>query len=89
MFALLQCLLAYRAMFVRRVARMGQHAWLLLATVLTELLIIFKWSRGQFSEPFPAFVKIGSAAGASILVAYPLFKVGVHPFYRFRNDCLF
>lgn len=27
---------------------MGQHVWLLLATVVTELLVIFKWSKGQF-----------------------------------------
>jgi hypothetical protein len=38
----------------RRAVRMGQHVWLLLATVVTELLVIFKWSKGQFSFSFLA-----------------------------------
>lgn len=54
---------------------MGQHAWLLFATILTELLIIFKWSRGQFPEPAPFHVKLGWAIGSLFLVGYPLLKV--------------
>ncbi|KAG9051694.1 hypothetical protein FS837_000083 [Tulasnella sp. UAMH 9824] len=58
----------------RKVARMGQHAWLLFATILTELLIIFKWSRGQFPEPAPFHVKLGWTIGSMFLIGYPLFK---------------
>lgn len=54
---------------------MGQHTWLLLATVLTELLIIVKWSRGQFPEPAPYHIKVGWAIGSAMLVGYPLLKV--------------
>ena len=54
---------------------MGAHAWLLLATVVTELVLILKWSKGQFAEPFPKHIKIGCAFGVSLLVAYPLMKV--------------
>ncbi|QRW20201.1 phosphatidyl serine synthase [Rhizoctonia solani] len=58
-----------------RAVRMGQHAWLLLATVLTELLIIFKWSRGMFAEPFPTHIKLAWSVGSALLIAYPSFKV--------------
>ena len=54
---------------------MGQHVWLLLATIGTELLAITKWSQGQFPEPLPAGVKWAWAAGASVLVLYPTVRV--------------
>lgn len=57
---------------------MGQHCWLLLATVLTELLVITKWSRGMFQEPLPRLVRWGWCLGAVFLVLYPIVKVSVH-----------
>ncbi|KAF7364781.1 Phosphatidylserine synthase 2 [Mycena venus] len=61
----------------RRAVRMGQHVWLLLATVLTELLVIFKWSKGQFPAPFPKAVKLGLGLGAMMLVVYPMYQFGI------------
>ena len=60
----------------RRAVRMGQHVWLLLATIGTELLAITKWSQGQFPEPSPTSVHWAWAAGASLLVLYPTVRVG-------------
>lgn len=54
---------------------MGQHVWLLLATIGTELLAIVKWSKGQFPEPLPTQVKWGWAIGAALLVLYPTVRV--------------
>lgn len=54
---------------------MGQHVWLLLATILTELLVIKKWSKGLFLEPFPAAVKWGWGIGGGLLVLYPIVQV--------------
>jgi phosphatidylserine synthase 2 len=62
---------------------MGQHAWLLLATVATELLLIFKWGRGQFPAPFPVAVKICASVAVVLLVAYPAVKVSN------TNSCLY
>lgn len=56
---------------------MGAHVWLLLATILTELLVILKWSKGQFTEPFPKPVKWGWGIGASLLVIYPIVQVSI------------
>lgn len=52
---------------------MGQHVWLLLATILTELLVIKKWS--IFLEPFPTPVKWGWGVGVGLLVLYPIVQV--------------
>ncbi|KAF7348190.1 Phosphatidylserine synthase 2 [Mycena sanguinolenta] len=60
-----------------RAVRMGQHVWLLLATVLTELLVIFKWSKGQFPAPLPKAVKVGWGVGAGMLVMYPVYQFGI------------
>ena len=56
---------------------MGQHVWLLLATICTELLVITKWSQGQFPEPLPKQVKWAWALGASLLVLYPTVRVSL------------
>lgn len=54
---------------------MGQHVWLLLATICTELLVITKWSQGQFTEPLPTTVKWAWLVGAALLILYPTFAV--------------
>ena len=59
----------------RRAVRMGQHVWLLLATIGTELLAITKWSQGQFPEPLPRSVRWAWTVGATLLVLYPTVRV--------------
>jgi len=59
---------------------MGQHVWLLLATIATELLVITKWSQGQFPEPLPTTVKWGWSIGAILLVLYPAVQVSPRVF---------
>ena len=54
---------------------MGQHVWLLLATICTELLAITKWSKGQFPEPLPTRVRWAWSMGAVLLILYPTFAV--------------
>lgn len=55
---------------------MGQHAWLLFATVCTEVLLIFKWGRGVFTEPFPTYVKWCFMSGGVLVILYPTIMVG-------------
>ncbi|KAI0079487.1 PSS-domain-containing protein [Panus rudis PR-1116 ss-1] len=61
----------------RKAVRMGQHVWLLLATIATELLAIVKWSKGQFPEPLPTKVKWAWIVGAVLLVLYPTVRFGI------------
>ena len=82
----------------RRAVRMGQHVWLLLATIVTELLTIVKWSKGQFPEPLPAHVKWAWTAGAGLLILYPTTRVSLErcvyssipslPFVEFRKHII-
>ncbi|KAF8510519.1 phosphatidyl serine synthase-domain-containing protein [Hysterangium stoloniferum] len=60
----------------RMAIRMGQHAWLLFATILTEVLLVFKWGRGVFNEPFPTHVKWSLAIGGVTILVYPTIKFG-------------
>ncbi|TFK27595.1 phosphatidylserine synthase 2 [Coprinopsis marcescibilis] len=70
----------------RRAVRMGQHVWLLLATIITELLVITKWSKGQFSEPLPTRVKWGWAVAATLLVLYPMVQFGIPSARRYLRN---
>ncbi|KAJ7464727.1 phosphatidylserine synthase 2 [Mycena galericulata] len=69
----------------RRAVRMGQHVWLLLATVLTELLVILKWSKGLFPAPFPTAVKVGWALGLAVVGVYPVVKFGIPSARRYAR----
>jgi len=61
----------------RKAVRMGQHAWLLIATICTELLCIIKWGKGQYAEPFPSHIRAFLSVGAFLLVLYPSVRFGV------------
>ncbi|KAF8739513.1 hypothetical protein AX14_009294 [Amanita brunnescens Koide BX004] len=67
----------------RRAVRMGQHVWLLTATIVTELLVITKWSQGMFTVPTPPSVKVGLTAGAVLLVLYPIMQFGLPAIRRY------
>ena len=67
-----------RSCALRKTVRMGQHAWLMLATIGTELLAIIKWSQGQFPTPLPTHVWFAWLIGAAMLVLYPVGQVSSH-----------
>jgi hypothetical protein len=58
---------------------MGQHVWLLIATIATELLVITKWGKGQYTEPLPKYVKWSWVFGGGLLVLYPIIRVSAQP----------
>ncbi|OBZ68638.1 Phosphatidylserine synthase 2 [Grifola frondosa] len=70
----------------RKAVRMGQHVWILLATIGTELLVITKWGQGQFPTPLPTPVKWAWAFGASLLVLYPIVRFGVPTARRYLRQ---
>ncbi|TDH67914.1 hypothetical protein CCR75_003812 [Bremia lactucae] len=50
------------------VQKLGPRAWLGIAVVVTELLVIVKHGQGMFTKPFPLFVKVIWAAIFTVLV---------------------
>src|SRR5260221_8002833 len=73
---------------LRRTVRMSQHVWLLLATIVTELLAIAKWGKGQYPNPLPNKVKWGWMIGAVSLVLYPILQVCIFHL-MVHSICLF
>jgi hypothetical protein len=67
-----------RSCALRKAVRMGQHTWLMLATIGTELLVIIKWSKGRFPTPLPTYVWFAWLVGAAMLVLYPVGQVSSH-----------
>jgi hypothetical protein len=67
-----------RSCALRKTVRMGQHVWLMLATIGTELLVIIKWSKGQFPAPLPTHVWFAWLVVAAMLVLYPVGQVSSH-----------
>ena len=65
---------------------MGQHVWLMLATIGTELLAIVKWSKGQYTAPLPTPVRIAWSVGAALLVLYPVGRVSVLVILKLTNS---
>ncbi len=51
-----------RSCALRKAVRMGQHTWLMLATIGTELLVIIKWSKGRFPTPLYPVGQVSSHA---------------------------
>jgi hypothetical protein len=50
----------------------------MLATIGTELLVIVKWSKGQFPVPLPTYVRFAWLVGAALLVLYTVGQVSGH-----------
>ena len=67
-----------------RYVRMGQHVWLMIATIATEVLIIVKW--GDFPKPCPRNVKLFLGTVVAFLVVYPTVKFGVPKWRSYRLD---
>ncbi|KAI8919140.1 phosphatidyl serine synthase-domain-containing protein [Powellomyces hirtus] len=68
---------AFQYMTDRRCKRLGMHAWMATANILTELLIVIKFGQGEFPEPMPWEVKVGWAAFGAMLGGYALVRFGL------------
>ncbi|TPX67431.1 hypothetical protein CcCBS67573_g07517 [Chytriomyces confervae] len=62
-----------------RCKRLGYHAWMLVANVMTESLICIKFSAGEFSEPFPPNVILFWVLVVISLVVYAAAQFGLRP----------
>ena len=56
-------------------AKLGAHAWLMIANVLTEAIICVKWSQCEFTDKVaPFWVKCMCSGIASLVIGCPLIK---------------
>jgi hypothetical protein len=54
--------------------RLGVFAWMATANILTEALIIRKYSKNEFEQPLPQSVKLFWLVSMSVLLMYIIFK---------------
>ncbi|PVV00906.1 hypothetical protein BB560_004696, partial [Smittium megazygosporum] len=59
--------------------KLGIHAWMFLITILTELLVIFKFSKGEFNTPSPKHISAIWLSVFSLMVAFPIVKFLILP----------
>jgi phosphatidylserine synthase 2 len=57
--------------------RVGPHAWLLIANVMTETIICFKFGQNEFPVPAPVEVKVFWSILLTLLVGYPTWRFGI------------
>ena len=65
---------AYQFMVDPNCKRLGMYAWMATINILTELLIILKFSKSEFPNPFPNEVITFWIIFGSILIIYPIYK---------------
>ena len=66
-------------MLLRDCKRIGSHAWLQVANIATELLIIVKYSRGEFTESAPLGVIMFWCAFIALLCGYAFYQFWYRP----------
>lgn len=59
--------------------RLGMHAWTFTMTVITELLIVIKFSDGEFNSPFPAYIIGFWTTFITLISLYAIVKFAILP----------
>ncbi|KAF9929043.1 hypothetical protein BGZ65_005958 [Modicella reniformis] len=70
---------AYQYFHDKSCKRIGPQAWLLIANISTELLIVFKFSQGEFPNPAPTEVIYFWTVFITLLVVYPIYQFYLRP----------
>ncbi|KAJ3052825.1 hypothetical protein HK097_005587 [Rhizophlyctis rosea] len=74
----------YQFISDRRCKRLGMHAWMATANIMTELLINIKFGKGEFPEPAPKEIIYFWIGFVVLLFTYAVFHFLI-PFLRGRN----
>jgi phosphatidylserine synthase 2 len=77
---------AYQYMVDPSCKRLGMYAWMATINILTELLIIFKYSQGEFTEPFPQEVVVFWILFSLILIAYPIYTFALDDTKKSKSE---
>ena len=55
-------------------SKIGAQAWILMATIVIEVLVVFKWGHGKFTAPFPKAVIAFWTVFIILLTVFPLWQ---------------
>ncbi|KAI8349253.1 PSS-domain-containing protein [Mortierella sp. GBAus27b] len=70
---------AYQYFHDKNCKRIGPQAWLLIANISTEVLIVFKFGQDEFPNPTPANVIYFWVVFATVLTLYPIYQFYLRP----------
>ena len=54
--------------------KIGSQAWVLMAIIVTEVLVVFKWGKGNFTAPFPKLVIAFWSVFILIMTIFPIWQ---------------
>ncbi|KAJ1674991.1 hypothetical protein EV182_002152 [Spiromyces aspiralis] len=58
---------------------MGAHIWMFCIALATEVLVVFKYSKGEFPKPFPPKVIAFWVGVASLITTYATWQFWIRP----------
>ena len=64
---------------------LGAQAWIIMATILTEVLVVFKWGQGQFPAPFPTSIIVFWTIFTVILIVFPIWQFYLRPSFKSKK----
>ncbi|KAI7832449.1 phosphatidyl serine synthase-domain-containing protein [Gamsiella multidivaricata] len=65
--------------------RIGPQAWLLIGSIATEVLIVFKFGQGEFPNPAPKEVIYFWTVFLTIITLFPIYKFFLLPRYQDKS----
>ncbi|KAF9194235.1 hypothetical protein BGZ50_006527 [Haplosporangium sp. Z 11] len=69
----------------RNCKRIGPQAWLLIGSIATEVLIVYKFGQGEFPNPAPAPVVYFWIGFLTLLTVYPIYQFYLLPKFQDKN----
>ncbi|ORY00524.1 phosphatidyl serine synthase [Basidiobolus meristosporus CBS 931.73] len=69
----------YQYLMDKSCKRVGAQAWLTIACIMTEVLIILKFGRNEFPNPAPVHIKIFWTVLLSLVGIYPVWQFLIKP----------
>ncbi|KAK9728231.1 hypothetical protein K7432_001176 [Basidiobolus ranarum] len=69
----------YQFLMDKNCKRIGAQAWLAIACIMTEALIILKFGRNEFPNPAPSHIKIFWVVLLSLVAIYPVWQFLIKP----------
>ncbi|EGF82974.1 hypothetical protein BATDEDRAFT_84504 [Batrachochytrium dendrobatidis JAM81] len=78
---------AYQYLTDRNCKTFGMHAWVTSICIITELLIVIKFSEGEFTKPTPKRIIVLWTILLSSLVGYSIWRFGI-PWLHGRSSSL-
>jgi phosphatidylserine synthase 2 len=73
---------AYAYLTEPKCKKLGIYAWMATVNILTELVVILKFSRNEFNKPFPDHIIAFWVVFSFVVIGYAVWKFAIKPKVR-------